>query len=53
MQMAYSAEEAAAFAYIGHAGSLKNEEVKRADNHESEKYYDKKPLKASKCSYYL
>lgn len=30
--MAYSAEKAAAFAYIGHAGSLKNEEVKRAVN---------------------
>jgi len=32
LQMAYSAEKAAAFAYIGHAGSLKNEEVKRAVN---------------------
>ena len=30
LQMAYSAEKAAAFAYIGHAGSLKNEEVKKA-----------------------
>ena len=32
LQMAYSAEKAAAFAYIGHAGSLKNEEVKKAVN---------------------
>lgn len=32
LQMAYSAEKAAAFAYIGHAGSLKNQEVKRAVN---------------------
>lgn len=30
--MAYSAEKAAAFAYIGHSGSLKNEEVKKAVN---------------------
>ncbi|MFN8322128.1 MAG: hypothetical protein U0T74_05670 [Chitinophagales bacterium] len=30
LQMAYSAEKAAAFAYIGHAGSLKNERVKKA-----------------------
>ena len=30
--MAYSAEKAAAFAYIGHAGSLKNEVVKKAVN---------------------
>jgi rubrerythrin len=32
LQMAYSAEKAAAFAYIGHAGSLKNAEVKKAVN---------------------
>lgn len=30
LQMAYSAEKAAAFAYIGHVGSLKDPEVKRA-----------------------
>ncbi|MBV9463682.1 MAG: hypothetical protein JO317_05580 [Verrucomicrobiae bacterium] len=30
LQRAYSAEKAAAFAYIGHAGSLKGEEEKRA-----------------------
>ena len=32
LQMAYSAEKAAAFAYIGHAGSLKNDVVKKAVN---------------------
>lgn len=30
LQMAYSAEKAAAFAYIGHAGSLKDPAVKKA-----------------------
>jgi hypothetical protein len=30
LQMAYSAEKAAAFAYIGHAGSLKNADDKKA-----------------------
>ena len=30
LQMAYSAEKAAAFAYQGHAGSVKNEEEKKA-----------------------
>jgi rubrerythrin len=30
LQMAYSAEKAAAFAYIGHAGSVKNPEEKKA-----------------------
>jgi hypothetical protein len=30
LQMAYSAEKAAAFAYIGHAGSVKNPEAKVA-----------------------
>ncbi|UAY53357.1 ferritin-like domain-containing protein [Ferruginibacter albus] len=30
MQRAYSAEKAAAFAYIGHAGSVKNKEAKKA-----------------------
>ena len=30
LQMAYSAEKAAAFAYIGHAGSVKNPDEKRA-----------------------
>lgn len=30
LQMAYSAEKAAAFAYIGHAGSVRDEEEKRA-----------------------
>jgi rubrerythrin len=29
LQKAYSAEKAAAFAYVGHAGSLKNEEEKK------------------------
>ena len=30
MQRAYSAEKAAAFAYYGHSGSLKNKEYKTA-----------------------
>ena len=30
LQLAYSAEKAAAFAYIGHAGSVKNSEEKLA-----------------------
>lgn len=30
MQMAYSAEKAAAFAYMGHAGSVKSEDEKKA-----------------------
>ena len=30
LQMAYSAEKAAAFAYIGHAGSVRNPDEKRA-----------------------
>ena len=32
LQMAYSAEKAAAFAYIGHAGSVKNPDEKEAIN---------------------
>lgn len=30
LQQAYSAERAAAFAYIGHAGSVKNNDEKKA-----------------------
>ena len=30
LQLAYSAEKAAAFAYIGHAGSVKNQDEKVA-----------------------
>ncbi|MGZ3900142.1 MAG: hypothetical protein ACXVNQ_07190 [Bacteroidia bacterium] len=31
LQMAYSAERAAAFAYIGHAGAVKNADEKKND----------------------
>jgi len=33
LQLAYSAEKAAAFAYIGHAGSVKNPDEKVAIKH--------------------
>lgn len=54
LQMAYSAEKAAAFAYIGHAGSLKNpNEIKAVNQIEADEWNHRREVLAIMNRYHV